>query len=238
MDRRLLEVGQVHRNLRQSPYQKPRSLDETHPAAGEAHRLGDFLGDLDIRRTEKHIVSNQKFAGANHCRPSCRVHSGFSEIGLARRIGGDIGSYTLKLSAPDVLQVLPFWRSGRRFVEVHRNLVALPYLLAHVPRHRYTVFDSHAINGDEWHHVCRAHPRMRALMLGQVDQLGRFAHTSNGGFLNRLPLSHQRNYAAIVVGIHLAIQQVNAIHLHGVNDRIDFRLVAAFGEIGNTLNQR
>ena len=78
---------------------------------------------------------------------------------------------------------------------------------------------------------------MRSLMLSQVDQLRRFTHASNRRFLNRLALSHQRDHAAVVVGIHLAIEQIDAVYFHGVNDRIHFRFIAAFRKIRNTLNK-
>ena len=91
--------------------------------------------------------------------------------------------------------------------------------------------------GMKRHHVRRAHARMRSLVLRQVDQLRRLAHSANGGFLNRLPLSDQGDHAAVMVGVHLAIEQINAVHLHGVDDGIHLRLIAAFGKIGNTLNQ-
>ena len=41
MHRRLLKIGQVHRNLRQAAHQKSRCLDEAQPAGGKAHGLGD-----------------------------------------------------------------------------------------------------------------------------------------------------------------------------------------------------
>ena len=43
--------------------------------------------------------------------------------------------------------------------------------------------------------------------------------------------------AAVVVGIHLAIEQVDAGDFHGVDDGIDLGGVAAFGEIGNAFNE-
>ena len=74
-------------------------------------------------------------------------------------------------------------------------------------------------------------------MLVQIDQLGRLAHAANRGLLDRLPLPHQRDDAAVVIGVHLAIEQEDAVHLHGLDDGVDFGLVAAFRKIGNTFDK-
>src|ERR1700722_6476753 len=95
----------------------------------------------------------------------------FSEVRLARRVGCDVGPDALKLPSPNVLQILSLRRSGGRLVEINRDLITLPNLLPNVPRHGHTIFDSDAVNGNERHNVGRAHPRMCALMFGQVDQL-------------------------------------------------------------------
>ena len=78
---------------------------------------------------------------------------------------------------------------------------------------------------------------MRPLVLGQIDQLRSLAHSANRRLLNRLALAHQRDHAAVVIGVHLAVQQIDAIHLHRLDDGIDFRLVAAFRKIGNAFDQ-
>jgi hypothetical protein len=41
-----------------------------------------------------------------------------------------------------------------------------------------------------------------------------------------------------VVGVHLAIEQVDAGHLHGVDDGVNFGFIAAFGEIRDTFDER
>ena len=97
-----------------------------------------------------------------------------------------------------------------------------------MPRHGHAIFNGHAVNRNERHHIGRPHPRMRSLMHSQVNQLRRLAHPANRRFLNRLALAHQRDHAAVVVGIHLAVEQVHAVHLHGVDDGIHFGLITAF----------
>jgi hypothetical protein len=40
-----------------------------------------------------------------------------------------------------------------------------------------------------------------------------------------------------MIRVHLAVEEVNAVHLHGFEDGIDFGLVAAFGEVRYTLDE-
>ena len=77
-------------------------------------------------------------------------------------------------------------------------------------RHCNAVFDRHAFDGNEGHDVGRSHARVRALMLGQIDQLGGLSDPTDGGLLNGFAFAHQRDDAAVVVGVHLAIKQVDA----------------------------
>ena len=58
------------------------------------------------------------------------------------------------------------------------------------------------------------------------------------GFLNGFALADQRDDAAVVVGVHFAIEQIDAGHFHGVDDGVNFGFIAAFGEIRNTFDER
>ena len=100
------------------------------------------------------------------------------------------------------------------------------------------IFDGDAVKGNERNHVGSAHARVCALMFGQVDHFRRLAHAADGGFLNGLALADQRDDATVVVGVHFAIEQVDAGHLHGVDDGVDFGLVAAFREVGDAFDER
>jgi hypothetical protein len=41
-----------------------------------------------------------------------------------------------------------------------------------------------------------------------------------------------------VVGVHLAVQQVNPRQLHGLDDGVHLGPVTAFGKVGNTFDKR
>ena len=47
---------------------------------------------------------------------------------------------------------------------------------------------------------------MRSLVLIQINNLGSLADSANRCFLNRFTFSNQRDDAAIVVGIHFAVE--------------------------------
>ncbi len=74
-------------------------------------------------------------------------------------------------------------------------------------------------------------------MFGEVDQLRSLPYPADRGFLNGFSLADQRDHAAVVIGVHLAIQQKNAGNLHRLDNGINLGLVAAFGKIRNAFHQ-
>ena len=74
-----------------------------------------------------------------------------------------------------------------------------------------------------------SHPeRVRALMLVQINQLCGLAHAADRGFRHGIALANQCDNRTVVVGIHLAVQQVYAGQFHGLHNSINSGLVAAF----------
>src|SRR6267154_895487 len=165
------------------------------------------------------------------------MQPGISEIRFARGIDSNIVADAFELAAAYVLQVLALRGSSGGFVEINRYLKALPYLLTHMAGHGDAICNAYAFNRNEWHNIRSSQPRMRALMFIQIDQLCSFAHSANRRLLHRIPLTGQRDHAAIVVRIHFPVEQVDAIHLHGFNDRVYFRFVASFRKIRDAFHQ-
>src|SRR5690348_9790997 len=116
MDGRLLEIGEIHRDLSQAAHEETCSLDEAHSATRKAHSLGDSLRDVDVGRIQEDVVRDKKFAGANNGRASRWMDPRFSKIWLTRRVGRDIIADAFKLPASDVLKILPFRRSRCCFI--------------------------------------------------------------------------------------------------------------------------
>ncbi len=106
-----------------------------------------------------------------------------------------------------------------------------------MPGHGDAVFEGDAADGDEGNDIGRPHARVRALMPREVDELGGLARAANGSFLDGFALAYQGDDAAVVIGVHLAVEEIDAGNEHGFDDGIDLGWVAAFGEIGNTFNE-
>ena len=64
-DRRIVEVGEVHRDLRASIDEQTETFDVTQTAGGMADGFGNFLGDADIVGSEIDIESNERIARAD-----------------------------------------------------------------------------------------------------------------------------------------------------------------------------
>jgi hypothetical protein len=79
---------------------------------------------------------------------------------------------------------------------------------------------------------------MCTLVLGKVDEFLSLADPAQHGFHQRFAITNQGDDTAVVVGIHLAIEKIDAIHLHCFNDGIDLRFIAAFRKIGDTFYER
>src|SRR5579871_3395990 len=78
---------------------------------------------------------------------------------------------------------------------------------------------------------------MRALMLGEINQLCRLANAANGRFSNDFTVAYDGDDAAVVIGVHLAVQKRDARNLHGVDDSVNDCFVTAFREIRYAFNQ-
>jgi len=78
---------------------------------------------------------------------------------------------------------------------------------------------------------------MRASVLGEIDQLGGLTNTADCSFRDFRRIADQRDHATVMIGVHLAIEQINAIHLHGFDNGIDASLVAPFREVGYAFDE-
>ncbi len=78
---------------------------------------------------------------------------------------------------------------------------------------------------------------MRSRVFGQVDQFGGLANAANGGLGYIHRIAHQGDDAAVVIGVHLAVEQIDAVHFHGFDNGVDFGFVAPFREVGYTFDE-
>ena len=81
-----------------------------------------------------------------------------------------------ELPAADVFKIRALGPLSRRFVEIHRDSVALPDLASDVPRDGHAILDRCAFQGNKRNYVRRAQPGMLAAMARQIDQFGGLAN--------------------------------------------------------------
>ena len=106
VQRRLLGVDQVHRDLRLTIDFQTQSFDVAEPARGAADRLGDVLGDLKIRRwAEVDVVGDEKWSRTDRDRAEGRVNPRRPEVGIPRRILAQLIAQSLEFSATNVGEV-------------------------------------------------------------------------------------------------------------------------------------
>ena len=162
----------------------------------------------------------------------------FADVRRAIGIFGNFGEQAFKLAFANIFQVVALRALRGGFIEIDRNFVALPNFAADFFRQSDAVFDADAFNRDERHDVGRTHARMRAGMLGQVNQLGGFSHATKSCLRNGVRLACNRDYAAIVVGVAFAIQQVHAGYFaHRGDDGVNFGHIATFGKIRDRFDE-
>jgi len=86
---------------------------------------------------------------------------------------------------------------------------------------------------DDWHHVSRSDPGMRALVATQVDSVSSTANGVDQRTDQRLVLTHDRENRSVVVGIRVHVEEA---HLgERCADRIDDGPVAPLGEVRHRL---
>src|SRR5437660_5948277 len=149
------------------------------------------------------------------------MHAGVTKVRTAGGVRGDLGANAFELAAANILEALALGNSGRGFVQIDRNMVAVPDLLPYVDGHGHAVFDGDAVDRDEGNYVGRSHARMGAGMDVEIDNFRGLAHAADGGFLHGFALAHQSNDATVVVGVHFAVEEVDAGHLHSVDNGVN-----------------
>src|ERR1700759_662464 len=78
---------------------------------------------------------------------------------------------------------------------------------------------------------------MRARVLGEIDQLSGFSDTAYRSLSHIDRIAHKGNDAAVVIGVHLAVEEIDSVHLHGFDDGVDATFVASFGEVRYTFDE-
>src|ERR1700744_6008090 len=129
----------------------------------------------------------------------------------------------------------PIRPRGGGLVEVARNAEALPYFRTGLTRKHDALRQRDSADRDERNDVRRAHARMFALLLREVDQLCSFADTANRGLNHRLRGAGDGDNGAVVIRVERPVEQMHAVDMHRADDLANLGAVTALREVGNAL---
>jgi len=122
----------------------------------------------------------------------------------------------------------------RGLVEERRHAKALPNLSSSPMRQSGAGFERNARDRHEGKHIQNAHARMHPFVLTDAKQFKRFLRQLKRCFEHKFRRPRECKHAAVMVSIGRAIEQLNS--LYRVSQRIQNTDVAAFRDIGNTLD--
>src|ERR687893_3173387 len=116
-DRGLLQVLQVHRDLRPASHLQPEGFDTRQPAVAFPHRPGDGSGYAHVVGIQVSIEGHQEGTGADGHGSLARVELRWAVVRLPEGIS-HAGSEALVAPATDVGKVPPMKSCRGRLVEV------------------------------------------------------------------------------------------------------------------------
>src|SRR5207247_2662743 len=120
-------------------------------------------------RTQVHIVSDQRRAGAYCGYARGWMDSRFTKVGPARFIGSNLGADAFKLSLAHGREVLTLRFSRGFLIEVDRDSKLAPHALAARPGQRDAFIHGHSRDWHERNDVGGSHTRVLAGVLVQID---------------------------------------------------------------------
>ena len=160
-----------------------------------------------------------------------------AEIRRPFRVGADRFPQAFELTPPDKGKVDAVRPRRGQLVQIGRYRKLVGDLLGQSLGNLDALLHRHAGNRHERHDVGRTHARVLALVLVQVNQLGRDPDRPESGVEHRFRLADEADDRAIVVRVHLLVEHRNAVdRLDDVDNLIDYLGPAALAEIGHAFD--
>jgi len=175
VERRLLGVDEIHRDLSLSVHFETESFHVAQAARRSTDGFGDRLRDAQVRRgSEVDVVCDEERARADRHRAGRWVNLVRAEIrSTIRRAGVHLVPNALELTAANIGQVLTIGTGRGALVQKDWNLELLAHALAERSGEDDAILHRRALERNERDDVRRAHPRMLAGVVIQVDVLPR-----------------------------------------------------------------
>jgi hypothetical protein len=185
------------------------------------------LGDYGVLRRQVDVEGYQDGTRAN-------------DGGSRGRVSGevaDVGRAAVESATADSFEALATRGFGGGFVEVDRDSEAGPDFCAGAVGDFHAVVERCAGKRDEGDYIGRADARVNAAMDGEIDELGSFPRSANGGFGDGWRRAREGDHTTVVIGVRFPAENQDLRNARdGVDDRFDFQLVAAFGKIGDAFD--
>jgi len=159
----------------------------------------DGPSQRQIRRLKIHIEGDQGRSRADHDSAGRFMETGRATIRRPARIGGHAESKALKSSSTNRFEQGMIAVQGRLFIEEYRDLQLCCYPLSQLLRQMNTVLHRRAAHRHEGHDICGPHPRMDALVLPKIDEIGRHAKCAKGGFNDGVRFAGKAQDGAVVI---------------------------------------
>jgi len=239
MERRLLGVDEVHRDLCLPVDLEAESLHVLQATDGSAHRLGDFLGHRHVRRgAEVYVVGDEEGARADGDRAGGGVHGRRTEVGRALWRLPDLGANAFELAAAHVGEVLAVGARRGALVEEDGDAELAPHALAERAREGDAVLHRCAFERDEGDDVGGAHARMLAGVGGEIYVRSGGRNAREGRIGDRVDRRDEGDDAAVVTRVGARVEDVCPRHAgDGVADGGDDLGAAALTEVRNALDE-
>ena len=232
-------VDHVHRDLHEAPFGECEAFraDRRESAVALPDRLRDAFRDPDVGRPKVHIPRDQDRPGPDDARAGGRVQARGAEIRLPVRVRLDIDLEAFVFAAPHVREGAPVGPGCGRLVQVDGDVEFVRDPLADGARQGDAILHRHARDRDERKDIEGAHTRMLAAMRVHVDPLDRRGRSSKCRFGHRPPVSDERDHGAVVVRVHLDVQDPRSGDGRDRGpERIDDVLAPAFRKVRHALD--
>src|ERR1700694_2086498 len=215
-------IGEIHRDLDKAAVGEleAQCLDVRQTTRGGANRFRDVLRDLHVRGLEIDVVGDQRDAGAHGGRTRAEVDLRRTLVWRTVRVR-DVADQILEAAAPNLLQLAALDSTRGFAVVIDGDVELLPEARAESMRQVDAQAHRQVGKRHEGDDVDRAHPRMLATVLAEVDLFGRDRGAGHRRIDHDRRLGDEGDDHAGVGGVGLDVDDAGARGFDRIGDRGD-----------------